>query len=92
MLSLGENGSSVAHSTLLDGYTGAQRFFLGFSQTGRGKYRPEEIRRRIAIDPHSPDEFRVNQIVKNMDEFVESFDVKPGDGMYLPPEDRVKIW
>ena len=86
-----ESGQKV-QSPVIDGYTGEQRYFLAFSQVGRGKYRPEEVRRRVAIDPHSPDEFRVNQIVKNMSEFVDAFSLKPGDGLYLPPEERVKIW
>jgi putative endopeptidase len=91
-LSLVNKSGVSVEAPVIDGYTGEQRFFLAFSQVGRGKYRPEEVRRRIAIDPHSPDEFRVNQIVKNMSEYVEAFDLKPGDGLYLPPEERVKIW
>ncbi|MEJ2127234.1 MAG: M13-type metalloendopeptidase [Woeseiaceae bacterium] len=77
---------------LIDGYTGEQRVFLGWAQVWRRKYRDEELRRRIAIDPHSPAEFRVNGIVRNVPEFYEAFDVKPGDALYLPPEERVKIW
>jgi putative endopeptidase len=50
------------------------------------------LRTLISSDPHSPDEFRTNQIVKNVDEFYAAFDVKPGDGLYLPPEQRVRIW
>ena len=54
--------------------------------------RPEEIRRRVATDPHSPDEFRCNQVVRNLDEFYLAFSVKPGDGLYLEPAERVRIW
>jgi len=54
--------------------------------------RPEEIRRRVATDPHSPDEFRCNQVVRNLDEFYRAFDVNVEDALYLPPEERVRIW
>ncbi len=77
---------------VIDGWTGDQRFFLAFAQAWRGKSRPEEIRRRIATDPHSPDEFRCNQIVRNLDAFYQAFDVKPTDQMWLEPARRVKIW
>jgi putative endopeptidase len=50
------------------------------------------MRRRLATDPHSPNEFRCNQIVSNLNEFYEAFEVKPGDGLYLAPEERVRIW
>lgn len=76
----------------IDGYTGAQRFFLGWAQSWRGKYRPEEVRRRIATDPHSPDEFRCNQIVANLIEFYQAFKVEPGDKHFMPVEQRVRIW
>ena len=75
---------------VIDGLTGDQRFFLGWAQCWRRLIRPEEARRRIATDPHSPDELRCNQIVRNMDEFYDAFDVKPGDALYL--EQRVQIW
>jgi putative endopeptidase len=77
---------------VIDGWTGDQRFFLAYAQAWRGKSRPEEIRRRIATDPHSPDEFRCNQIVRNLDAFYQAFDVKPSDQMWLDPAQRVKIW
>jgi len=77
---------------LIDGYTGEQRALLGWAQVWRRKYRDEELRRRIATDPHSPAEYRVNGIVRNMSEFYEAFDVQEGDALYLPPEERVKIW
>ena len=54
--------------------------------------RPEEVRRRVATDPHSPDEFRCNQVVKNLVEFYDAFGVKEGDQLYLAETDRVRIW
>ena len=75
---------------VIDGLTGDQRFFLGWAQCWRRLIRPEEARRRIATDPHSPDELRCNQIVRNMDEFYSAFDVKEGDALYL--KERVQIW
>lgn len=77
---------------VLDGFTGPQRFFLGWGQVWASKYRDAELRRRVLTDPHSPPEFRVNGVVRNMPEFHSTFDVQPGDGMYLPPEEQVKIW
>ena len=76
----------------IDGYTGAQRFFMGWAQSWRGKYRPEEVKRRIATDPHSPDEFRCNQIVANLTEFYDAFAVKPSDKHFMPEGQRVRIW
>jgi putative endopeptidase len=81
-----------AEAPVIDGWTGDQRFFLAYAQAWRGKSRPEEVRRRIATDPHSPDEFRCNQIVRNLDAFYQAFDVKAGDQMFLYPAKRVKIW
>jgi predicted metalloendopeptidase len=77
---------------VLDGFTGDQRFFMGWAQVWARKYRDAEMKRRIKVDPHSPSEYRANGVVKNMPEFVEAFDVKPGDALYLAPEKRVKIW
>ncbi len=79
-------------SPVIDGYTGEQRFFLGWAQVWRRKYRDEELAKRIKTDPHSPSEFRANGTVQNMPEFYEAFDVKEGDEMYISPEQRVKIW
>ncbi len=76
---------------VLDGLTGEQRFFMGWAQAWRTKVRPEESVRLLTIDPHSPPEFRCN-IVANLDEFVAAFDVRPGDGMWRDPADRVVIW
>ena len=77
---------------IIDGFTGVQRVFLGWAQVWRGKARPEEARRLATIDPHSPAEARCNQIVRNLDEFYEAFDVTEGDGLYLSPDQRVRIW
>jgi putative endopeptidase len=77
---------------LIDGFTGEQRFFMGWSQVWRRKYRDEELRVRLLTDPHSPSEFRANGVVPNMSEFQRAFDVKPGDKLYRAPEQRVEIW
>ena len=77
---------------VIDGYTGEQRVFLGYAQIWRGKYRDEELRRRIATDPHSPVKYRTNGAVRNVPEFYAAFDVQEDNALYLPPEERVKIW
>ncbi|MFA5919127.1 MAG: M13-type metalloendopeptidase [Candidatus Nanopelagicaceae bacterium] len=107
-LTVGENigdlgGLSIAYKAyklalkgesapVLDGFTGDQRFFLAWAQAWRGKTRPEAVRREIATDPHSPHEFRTNQIVRNMEAFYAAFGVVEGDGLYLAPQERVQIW
>jgi putative endopeptidase len=77
---------------VMDGYTGLQRVFLGYGQTGRSKYRDEALRNQIQTDPHSPPIYRVNGVVRNVPEFYEAFDIAATDALYLPPEERVKIW
>lgn len=77
---------------VLDGFTGPQRVFLGRAQARRFKQTEESMRRRLLSAPHSPMDIRVNGMVVNIDEWYEAFDVKPGDAMYLPPEERVYIW
>ena len=77
---------------ILDGFTADQRFFVGYAQAWRGKSRTEALRTQVATDPHSPRDFRVNGIVRNVDEFYEAFGVTEGDSLYLAPEERVKIW
>ncbi|MEN9736982.1 MAG: hypothetical protein RJA26_215 [Actinomycetota bacterium] len=77
---------------VIDGLTGDQRFFMSYGQIWRTKARDEIMIQRLATDPHSPAEFRCNQILKNVDEFYRAFDVQPGDGMWLDPEQRVSIW
>ncbi|MFB9110687.1 M13 family metallopeptidase [Flavobacterium gyeonganense] len=77
---------------VLDGYTGIQRVFLGWGQVWANKTREKALRQQIATDPHSPANFRVNGVVRNVPEFYEAFNVKPTDKLYLAPEKRVKIW
>ena len=77
---------------VIDGFTGDQRFFFGWAQVWRRLYREEELRQRLVTDPHSPSEYRVNGIIRNIPDFYQAFDVEAGDGMYLKPSERVKIW
>ncbi len=107
-LTLGENigdlgGLSVAYEAyrlslngeeapVIDGLTGDQRFFLGWAQIWRRLYREPELLKRLITDPHSPSEYRVNGIVRNMDVWYEAFQIQPDDPLYLKPEDRVRIW
>ena len=76
---------------VVDGRTGAQRVFLNYAHVWRSKRRKEQMLQLLTVDPHSPAEFRAN-IVRNLDEFVDAFEVRPGDGLWLDPEDRVRIW
>ena len=107
-LTLGENigdvgGLSMAYRAykiatkgkdvpVIDGLTGDQRFFLAWAQVWRSTQREENYRNRLRTDSHSPEEYRVNGVVRNLDEWYEAFGVRPGDAMYLPPEERVRIW
>jgi putative endopeptidase len=107
-LTLGENigdlgGLSVSYEAyhislkgkkapVLDGFTGDQRFFLSWAQVWRSLYRDEQLRTLVMSNPHSPPMFRVNGPVRNLDAWYKAFDVKAGDKLYLPPEDRVRIW
>ena len=107
-LTLGENigdlgGLSVSYEAyhlslngkkppVLEGLTGDQRFFLSFAQVWRSLYRDEQLRTLVMSNPHSPPKFRVNGTVRNIDAWYTAFDVKAGDQLYLPPEDRVRIW
>lgn len=81
-----------AEPPVIDGLTGDQRFFLAYAQVWRSKTRDETLVSRLKSDPHSPAEFRVNGVVRNMDAWYEAFDVQPDDALYLPPEERVSIW
>ncbi|MEO8094012.1 MAG: M13-type metalloendopeptidase [Pseudolysinimonas sp.] len=83
---------SAADLPVIDGLTGAQRFFLSWAQAWQIKLRDEEALRLLSIDPHSPNEFRCNQIVRNIDVFYSTFDVAPSDALWLDPQDRVTIW
>ncbi len=77
---------------VLDGFTGVQRVFIGYAQAWLGKSRDEALREQIQTDPHSPRQYRVNGVVRNIPAFYEVFDVAETDALYLAPEDRVKIW
>jgi putative endopeptidase len=107
-LTLGENigdlgGLSVAndayHRSLhgkaaprLSGLTGDQRFFLSWAQVWRQKQRDEDLRSQLTSDPHSPANLRINGVVRNIDAWYGAFDVRPGEKLYLPPDERVRIW
>ena len=107
-LTLGENIGDLAGLTIaykaylisldgkepdvLDGLTGQQRFFASWAAGWRQVIRQEEAIRRLATDPHSPNEFRTNAIAKNLDSFHEAFDVTEDDGMWMPAAERVSIW
>ncbi len=107
-LTLGENigdlgGLSVAYAAYrmslndqlaptIDGLTGDQRFFAGWGQIWRRKYREPELRKRLLTDPHSPSRYRANGIVSNLDAFYNAYPIKPSDTMYIAPENRVRIW
>jgi putative endopeptidase len=106
-LTLGENmadlaGVNVAYDAykislgnkpapVIDGFTGDQRFFLGFGQIWRNKYRDATLQRLLTTDPHSPGHFRP-YVVRNLDAWYEAFAVKPGDKLYLAQADRLKVW
>jgi len=77
---------------VIDGYSGDQRFFIAYAQSWQGKAREGALRAQLLSNPHSPEEYRVNGIVRNMDAWYAAFGVKPGDKLYLAPEDRVHVW
>ena len=77
---------------VIDGLTGEQRVFFGWAQVWRTKSRDAEAIRRLAIDPHSPPEFRCNGVIRNLDAFYDAFEVGESDGLYLDPQRRVRIW
>ncbi|MDP1026349.1 M13-type metalloendopeptidase [Sphingomonas sp. KR1UV-12] len=106
-LTLGENmadlaGINVAYDAykisldgkpapVIDGYTGDQRFFLGFGQVWQNKAREAAIRQQLTTDPHTPGNWRP-YVVRNVDAWYDAFGVKPGDKFYLAPADRIKVW
>ena len=101
-LTVGENigdlgGLTIAHKAYVISTGGEasveerRRLFLNWGHVWRTKRRAEQARQFLTIDPHSPAEFRAN-IVRNLDEFHEVFETAPGDGLWLDPEDRVRIW
>ncbi|MCK9541046.1 MAG: M13 family peptidase [Novosphingobium sp.] len=77
---------------VIGGTTGDQRFFLAWAQVWRSMIREPLARQHLVVDPHSPPQYRVNGVVRNFDEWYEAFGVKSGDTLYLPPEERVRIW
>jgi predicted metalloendopeptidase len=79
-------------AAVMEGFTGEQRFFLGWAQVWRGKIRDKNLRVQLLSDPHSPNEFRTNGVVSNLPEYYAAFDVKPIDKLFRPPDQRVKIW
>jgi endothelin-converting enzyme/putative endopeptidase len=107
-LTLGENiadlaGLVMAHraysislqgreSPVIDGHNGEQRLYMSYARAWRSKFRDGMLREILLSDPHPPGEYRVRGVLQNMPEFYAAFDVREGDGMYLPPEARVKIW
>jgi len=107
-LTLGENiadlgGVAIAYAAyqkslygkpapVIDGFTGPQRFFIGFAQVWRGAVRDADQKLLLRTDPHSPGRFRTLVPLSNVQEFYDAFGVKPGDAMYRAPQDRVEIW
>ncbi len=107
-LTLGENiadlgGVAIAYAAyqksldgkpapVIDGFTGPQRFFIGFAQVWRGLSRDDEQRVMARTNPHSPERFRATIPLSNINAFYEAFEVKPGEKMYRQPEDRVEVW
>ena len=95
-LSLDSNGdgqlSADEQAPIIDGYTGEQRFFMAWAQVWRAKYREEALRQQLIRGPHSPPYYRVNGVVRNFDEWYEAFDISPDHALYLPPEQRIRIW
>jgi putative endopeptidase len=104
---LGENsadlaGLSVAYDAykaatagqeapVLDGFTGDQRFYLGWAQVWRRNYREANLRQRLLTDPHSPSEQRT-WVVRNLDPWYSAYNVQPGQKLYLTPQQRVRMW
>jgi putative endopeptidase len=107
-LTMGENigdlgGLSMAYTAyqlslkgkaapVIDGLTGDQRFFLAWAQVWKSKSREEAAINRLKTDSHSPPQYRINGPLRNLDAWYRAFDVKPSDKLYLPPEQRVRIW
>ena len=81
-----------AEAPVIGGFTGDQRFFLGWAQIWRSKYRDEALRQQLLSDSHSPGEYRVNGVLRNMPEFYAAFGVEAGDRMHLADGQRVTIW
>ena len=107
-LSLGENIADLAGLTMayrayrlslggaeapvIDGFTGDQRFFMGWARAWRGEYREARLRQQLQTGPHSPGMYRAVGPLPHLDAFYAAFDVAPGDDLYLAPEDRIRLW
>lgn len=89
---IAEGVDPIETSPVIDGLTGLERVFLNWGKAWEQKGRTEEIARRIATDPHSPNEFRCNGVVRNLPDFYAAFNVGPDDELWLDPQDRVSIW
>jgi putative endopeptidase len=79
-------------AAVIDGLTGDQRFFLGFAQSWRKKTTEDAVRRQLVSDPHAPEQYRVNGVVRNIDAWYDAFRLTAGDKLLLAPETRVRIW
>ncbi len=86
-LSLGDQPAPV-----IDGLTGDQRYYMGWAQVWAGKMRDDALRQQVMTNPHAPEMYRANAPVRNVPEFYAAFEVKDGDKLFLPPDERVKIW
>lgn len=95
-ISLDTNGDGVVsedeQAPVIDGFTGDQRFFLAWAQMWRNQYRDDALRQQLVRGPHSPPRYRVNGIVRNFDEWYDAFDITEEHELYLPPEERIRIW
>lgn len=87
-----QNATKDQPKQTIAGFTPEQRFFIGWSQVWRIKFRDEALRQQVITGPHSPGMYRVLGVLSNMPEFYDAFEVKEGDGMYRDEEVRVKIW
>jgi len=81
-----------AESPVIDGFTGAERFFIGYGLSWRSQSRDEHLLKALLSDPHSPPRYRIVGVLKNVPEFYETYDLSEGDGMFLPAPERVSIW
>ena len=89
---LNKKGETPQTAPVIDGLTAAQRFFTSWARGWRTAIRREFAKQLLSIDPHSPAEFRCNQVVANMDSFAEAYDLAPDDALWIAPNERVRIW